>query len=458
MRRLLHLLSAAIWAASLACDSGARSREHDGGARDGGAHERGDADVPFASYLTRAGDGSEALRKLAEVWCERLIPCADEGGTGQWYADHATCVREQADALPDNGLPLGCDYQHDLTIAPEPLARCMQAMAEASCSRLQPGVAPLQDGALYLYAYGGGQLSACREAMRAVSRAQDAAWERVPEGGACEPQTGLRCGELTRCDVPEGATCGRCVSDPAAGEPCLDTNDGCICGPGTTRGSDRICREAPGGEGGSCPCNPGLDCGRDGVCAARHHEGDPCTDEVDCGEWLSCREQRCRYSPPVQLPPAVVRLGVACGGESGHECAIGRCLAGTCVELGNLGDRCDEELHDQCKLPYVCVGGVCREGPACGRGRPGDRCETSWQCEVGSICISEAGGPRAVCRERDRPAINGEEECTERFGCERGRCVEHWCRVVADGEPCTADSECRSRSCVAGSCAASGCR
>jgi hypothetical protein len=356
------------------------------------------------SYFERAGDGTQALRKLAEVWCERLIACAAEAQLGTLWADRQTCVREQSGALFDDALALGCGYEHDLTIAADPLVRCMQAIGDAACPRIAPVAFPLSEGALLQLSFLGGQLRACRDAERALLHAQDAVYGRAAEGAPCDAALG--CGQALSC-VAGANACGTCVHWPLLGEPCRAGEDVCFCDIGLEPGPDGICQSVGGGEGDSCgQCNPGLDC-VSGSCAAAHHEGDLCAQEADCGDWLHCLNNRCTYKLPYGSSAQFAGIGVACSQDSQDVCAMGRCSGGKCVDRGGLGDSCDasERVRDrQCQLPYSCLHGVCAAGPACGSGQDGAACERSWQCTAGSGCMYNDGAPQ-VCRALGRPSL-----------------------------------------------------
>lgn len=132
--------------------------------------------------------------------------------------------------------------------------------------------------------------------------------------------------------------------------------------------------------------------------------------------------------------------GGACG--DGGSCAAGlACVQGRCVARRLPGEACSAE--QPCVVGARCEGGFCYGPLVVGEG---EVCDATHRCRYRSTCIAE----RCV-----RSALLG-EDCAGR-ACASGRCVTEGaaqvCRPLLEpGAPCTTQAECRSASCVSGTC------
>lgn len=177
-------------------------------------------------------------------------------------------------------------------------------------------------------------------------------------GDACTGSRG--CPLRSYCDMPDGGTSGVCRSS-SLGTPC-DSHAG---------------------------CQPGQYCAQE-HCQTRGAKGTACTDSSECAETLTCR-----------LNPN--------DGSS------------ACGDRGSSGSPCAGERDDQCKLPNLCIAGVCT--PATIIGTP---CGSYGSCFTG------------LCQGRNPDA-----------GIP-GMCGPY----LEDGTPCLENSHCASQSCVKGVCVA----
>jgi hypothetical protein len=126
--------------------------------------------------------------------------------------------------------------------------------------------------------------------------------------------------------------------------------------------------------------------------------------------------------------------GVTCAGDFA-------CLNAKCVARRQVGEACS--ASEPCVVGAGCTGAVCVAPLVVGEG---EACDATHRCRYRSAC---QGG---LCV---RAALLG-EDCAART-CASGRCVTEGaaklCRALLDpGAACTTASECRSASCVKGTC------
>lgn len=167
--------------------------------------------------------------------------------------------------------------------------------------------------------------------------------------------------------------------------------------------------------------------------------------------------------------------GSACGLDvesfvcaPGTTCVLGLDLCGTCKSASPEGGVCGDGVS--CATDLACVDTHC-----VARRQVGESCSTTEPCVVGASCQGAVCVAPAIVREGDtcdathrcpyrstcsggkclRSALLG-EDCTGR-SCASGRCVAEGaakvCRPFLDpGAACTTPSDCRSASCVSGTC------
>ncbi len=132
--------------------------------------------------------------------------------------------------------------------------------------------------------------------------------------------------------------------------------------------------------------------------------------------------------------------GGACG-DGGTCVAESACVNGACVARRQVGEAC--MTGQPCVVGASCQGGFC-VGPLIVK--EGEFCDATRRCPYRSTCM----GGQCV-----RSALLG-EDCGAR-ACASGRCVTEGpakvCRPFLEaGASCTSASECRSASCVQGTC------
>lgn len=126
--------------------------------------------------------------------------------------------------------------------------------------------------------------------------------------------------------------------------------------------------------------------------------------------------------------------GVTCGAELA-------CLNAQCVARRQVGESCS--ATEPCVVGASCTGSLCVGPSVVGEGAA---CDAAHRCRYRSTCI----GGRCV-----RSALLG-EDCSGTT-CASGRCVTEGaakvCRPLLEpGAACANPTECRSASCVAGTC------
>jgi hypothetical protein len=171
-------------------------------------------------------------------------------------------------------------------------------------------------------------------------------------------------------------------------------------------------------------------------------------------------------------------IGASCGLDvesftcaPGGDCVIGLDLCGTCQKAAALGEPCGVDVAT-CAGEAACVGGTC-----VARAAVGGACSTSAPCPVGASCTGGVCvaptivGEGAACDASHRCAYRSTcssgtcvrsallgEDCSGR-ACASGRCVTEGsakvCRALLDvGAACASALDCRSASCVSGTCRA----
>ena len=273
---------------------------------------------------------------------------------------------------------------------------------------------------------------------------------------------------------------GRIEYDGRRIDACLAQISGIGCGFATTRVfDDAACRSAFGGsaqEGDDCTvdaeCTGAAFCDLDscpGTCTARLSAGDPCQEDDQCEDGLSCGDEGTCSAP--------VAAGDPCGGGVAGSCAPGLfCVgededagtSGTCRDVdelfrADLGDDCDFDRGELCAEGLSCVvmelgaDGTLRlgcvepseSGAACSFGVPspcpgGEYCDANIAAGmVDGTCQPLPGaGERCV-------VLTGSQACEPGLVCEvDGRCHP----VNRLGQPCASDQGCASGLCVAGNC------
>lgn len=254
---------------------------------------------------------------------------------------------------------------------------------------------------------------------------------------------------------------GSVIVDGEAARACLDFLDQapCVAGSFTAGSLDAGCPEVfRGTRGGGEPCQLSAQC-RAGACLLPR-----CSD--------ACCQGFCVE------PPGPAALGDACEVAKCVHTAYCRPDIEVCAPRRGDGSPCVED--DACEPHLVCEGGRCQPPPLVGEacvhrcGRLGLRCDPRGRCVAaafeGAACdpfIDTCGGllrcdpGTTTCR--PPPAI-GERchgACAAGAFCDEvdpvtfhGACAP----LRGDGEPCSADHECASRSCNgAAGCGASRC-
>jgi hypothetical protein len=182
---------------------------------------------------------------------------------------------------------------------------------------------------------------------------------------SCEPPgklvDGASCGMHAQCEnylcrkASGTALCGRCDSEPHAGDPCALSS-----------------------------CERGLVC-RSGICAKPSALGAICGSDVDCIGALSCRFGTCKE--PAKLGEKCDPMwsgALGCASKRGERCVDGKCIPGEfkrpgdactsmtqcagghcdlatakCVFRPSLGEPCDLTHDESCLYPLICSAGKC---------------------------------------------------------------------------------------------------
>lgn len=210
-------------------------------------------------------------------------------------------------------------------------------------------------------------------------------------------------------------------------------------------------------------CNSDQDCASGQRCA---YEGGYCVDDdycdydLPCGIGRHCEQERCVADECTQPTEGSDCSGFVCGGgvcetfcssaydcASGFHCDAGRCLAGAPQPNGK---SCTTDA--ECSSNKCCLTGV---GKTCADRCPAqsnEACMTAQDCASGNCCLIPQG--TLVCSTvpcSEVPECLNDQHCSFSKVCMNQKCV--FPPAPKDtGEPCTANPECATGSCVAGVC------
>lgn len=408
-----------------------------------------DAAAPDAApHAALAEDAHEAVQRFSRAYCERAKSCSEQLDYGVPWASVAVCADGMAQLLTIVDVTTSCEVS-DVVVEASELVACLDQVQGLDCA-IMYGEAPAIDSLER-------KLVACRPVLEAFHRVRLAPRRGVmaAAGEPCGP--GIFCETGSACIVDaEQDGCGRCVSAPREGEPCLfvgeDERPGCW---GHSFCIEGRCRTRAPAEGEPCSalgeCGQELDCegfeSREtpGRCERRWREGDACGEDdlfSGCGDWYQCRDGQC------VADLSTGRLGAAC--VALNDCRGGFCEDGICVERRSLGAACGDAAP--CQEPYACTDGACAEPPATCTGEVGDVCTGNSQCSLGMICLY--GSPPRCVRQIGRKG----QACVPVDYCIEGQCIDGLCRLAQDGDACDTGSECESLLCKGGTCTAPACR
>jgi len=239
----------------------------------------------------------------------------------------------------------------------------------------------------------------------------------------CDPQApiGASCAQST-CRAP-----GVCQTDTVGAQRCCASNcaaEGRVCSP------DGSCQCPPGQveQGGDCrlpvgnPCTANADC-----------QNNRCVDGVCCAETCGAVCEQCQLGSGQCV--AVVAREQEPGCNNTRECS------------GRRGE-CGTRIGRSCDVNEVCPDGNCE--PTAGGG--GNVC-CEQECGTGGFDFCSADGERCVqcefsgtiCRgENSVQCDDGRERVTTcDHGCEGGECAPG----LGNGDECTSNDECESRTC-----------
>ena len=173
----------------------------------------------------------------------------------------------------------------------------------------------------------------------------------------------------TNCDVPDGALCGQCVEDAAAGASCTFDSD----------------------------CAKGLYCDFNDTCAAEKKLGESCAGFAKCESGAFCDAN--------DTCVAVGDVGADCGGDD--ECkqplvcgASGKCKA---AALGTAGATCDPKESYSCNsyLGFSCDDATnkCVTHQVPGPGEPCGLIGNTFVlfCSGGASCVTPSGSNAGTC-------------------------------------------------------------
>lgn len=157
-----------------------------------------------------------------------------------------------------------------------------------------------------------------------------------------------QCGRAAFCK-PADTPCGVCAPVAKEGDDCGDTQ----CEESLNCAGSKCVKPRSAGE----PCTSEYDCQRmmfcqSGKCLPLRHEGQACTGP-ECAPSFACASGTCKKRPDPGPP------GAKC--QSSLDCLDFSCVAGSCSELGGLGEPCDPEKPDlaPCSPSFVCFQGKC---------------------------------------------------------------------------------------------------
>lgn len=241
-------------------------------------------------------------------------------------------------------------------------------------------------------------------------------------------ESGVDCGgACSACDTPECDADGDCESRNCQAGRCLEAT----------------CDDERQNQG-----EVAVDCA--GPCTARCAAGAACTADADCGDGLFCPESTLRCTS-VSCQDDIQNgdeIETDCGGGTCPGCPIGTdCNNGAdCITLvcGNAGAcvaaTCNDDVRNQTETGVDC-GGPCQDCPT------GEPCGTGADCQSG-VC-GGGGCDQGVVRCCQGPSCNDDV----RNGTESDTdCGNNACGGCANGDTCTANGQCTSGFCQAGTC------
>lgn len=393
-------------------------------------------------YCLESGTFCEALTSTCRRLPEAGMPC---GLPGDRCAPGTYCTSGVCVSAPPAGSK--CRTTGSPACGPDAYCvqdggNCVEAMSEGESCAPEPCKAGLNCIALDagFFCRGPGQvddicafLSDCEPSLRCVNKRCAVAkgeGERCTKNSASECAAGLGCDDVLRTCVYSSATALLGASCTTQSQACREGSClGSAVNPDGGVGTFGRCTGRDAGSachtvGDTCP--PGLTCvapadgGFNGACAATPSRA-PCPWGFECAAGESCVEslgvsprcvpdlaaqELCSYS---NLPPGCAE-GLTCttaldGGRT-------RCLA-----PGLAGEPCSPLTPMACRAPFECVGNVCVLA-----GRDSGRCRFDGGCDVGLRCVTDAG-MMPLCD-----------------------------TALADGAPCSANKDCESLRCAAGTC------
>jgi hypothetical protein len=244
----------------------------------------------------------------------------------------------------------------------------------------------------------------------------------LPEGSACVTEICIPAQEhCSQCALGLECVSEVCVKTPAVGDPCAEIL-GCgnalwcdmaagQCAPKAALG--QACSDfrqvAPNCEGGLWCDDPPAMPMQTGTCHEPAQEGQPCRDDANCVEPLTCLPVPGSTAFDLGMCGAKLPNGALCNSFDDCEsdlcdtdvcapqpglgeacvstCAEGlRCEAGVCSSKGYAGDPCGEGV--------ACVNSRCIDGTCTNRGHFGDACSVADDClsrSCDGVCVDPVG-------------------------------------------------------------------
>lgn len=230
----------------------------------------------------------------------------------------------------------------------------------------------------------------------------------------------------------------------------------------------------------------------DGTCRKLKDLGQTCAVHGDCYMPYNCMGgvcsrsgsagEACQYDSQCAAPNYCILGSCRPIGQKGDDCTIDTdcvsplyCISKKCVaELSGVGGKC--EKNSDCKYPYNCVGGACKEvdvgsikdktctadadcsplycimGKCSNLRKEGETCEKTIDCESGLKC-----GKKGTCVPLSGPgdACKSDYDCKLPLYCIKGKCKEKDQTTQGSGlgSPCTSDAECTAPNyCILSKC------
>lgn len=289
---------------------------------------------------------------------------------------------------------------------------------------------------------------------------EDCTGDLLCSNGACVGASGS-C--ASKDDCPSGLVCidNACASPPATCSGPQDCPDDQLC-----NGFTQVCFDpSPAGCNNAADCDDVAGCEAGCTCDATHAcvSGASCTIETelqDCGIGGICQNGTCMPTPGCNAQADCDPMGLYCDlanhictrtgtCTSSSECtnqapstfcntSAGRCEIPTCINGGvtcDPGDDCDDE--GRCVPP---AGSTCSSNLEC---CPDDSDENQ-TCAAGVVeycditAGSLSGACRAGCRSDSDCNMAAGESCNSLHQCSSSN------SSGGDGEPCTAQEDCRA--------------